>query len=176
MNIVDRARIESAVKSYDWWLDLRGAPGRRRRELRRELRANLLEAAATTDAKSAVAALGSTRAMAAEAIEPDPKRPRWTAAANAAIFAFAGVILIEVFASLAWMDGAMAADKDARVAGSMTLFPGSSLEYAPQANGFDMTIHFGWLCLAAAALVFVAVARPWRAFRRRDRGLAPSGA
>ena len=34
MSVRDRLRIEWAVLSYDWWLDLRGTPRRRRRDLR----------------------------------------------------------------------------------------------------------------------------------------------
>ena len=46
MSLIDRFRRENAVQQYDFWLDLRAVPMRRRRELRRELRANLTEASA----------------------------------------------------------------------------------------------------------------------------------
>lgn len=48
MRASDRLRVENAVFSYSFWLDLRGIAGRRRRDLRRELRANLQDAAALT--------------------------------------------------------------------------------------------------------------------------------
>lgn len=28
MNLIERIRLERAVQTYSWWLDLRGAPGR----------------------------------------------------------------------------------------------------------------------------------------------------
>ena len=65
MNILDRARIVGATPSYDLWLDLAGVPGRRRRELGRELRANLGDAAALVGSRKAVRNLGSIREMAA---------------------------------------------------------------------------------------------------------------
>lgn len=163
MNLLDRARIEWAVQSYGQWLDLRGASGRRRRALRRELRANLLDAAHDTSAAEAVLALGSRRQMAAEAVPPDATRPRWYAAANWALLALGVVLLVGVLCGLAWMDGAMAADKSRAANGAITLFPGSDLAYEPRpGGGFSMSMAFGWLPLAAGLVVFVVVARPWR--------------
>lgn len=83
MTVRDRVRIERAVQSYDWWLDLRGAPRRRRRELRTELRSNLRDATAHVGSRAAVSGLGSTRQMAAEVVPEDPTRPRWTAGLQA---------------------------------------------------------------------------------------------
>jgi len=54
VNILDRARIVGATVSYDLWLELAGVPGRRRRDLRRELRANLRDATALVGSHTAV--------------------------------------------------------------------------------------------------------------------------
>ena len=64
MNVLDRARIVGATLSYDLWLDFAGVPGRRRRDLRRELRANLGAATALVGSRDAIRGLGSTREMA----------------------------------------------------------------------------------------------------------------
>lgn len=171
MNVLDRARIEWAVQSYGQWLDLRGASGKRRRALRRELRANLQDAASDSSAAEAVLALGSRRRMAAEAVPTDATRPHWYAGASWGLIALGLVLFVEGLCGLAWMDGVRAADETQAASGSITLFPASSLEYAPLADGgFSMSFAFGWLCLAVGLLGFVAVARPWRLVTGRRGG------
>lgn len=169
MNVADRFRVEWTVLSYDWWLDLRGAPGRRRRELRRELRTNLQDASGHVGAAAAVRSLGSTRAMAADALPTDPTRPRWTAGAQAGVAAFTVVLLLQFLAATAWLDGAMAAEPDGRVTGSIRLAPGSAMEYSPLSTGFSMSFAPGWGALAVGLGVLVLVARPWRLARRAAR-------
>ena len=170
MNVVDRLRIERAVYSYTWWLDLRGASARRRRELRRELRANLLAAAEHSTARSAVRSLGSTRDMAAQATPPDPTAPRWNVGASAAIATAAVVLFVELLCALAWWDGAMAANATGALTGRMTLFPGSSLRHETlPGGGISLMFQPGWLFAAVGVLTFVLAARPWRALNRRTR-------
>lgn len=166
MNVLDQVRIECAVRSYDWWLDLQGTPGWRRRDLRGELRANLRDAAARAGAREAVAALGSTRQMAKDASSADSSRPRWSAGLNAAILALFVLLNLGFFAAFAWFDGARAADPSRTVTGSVTFFPGSTLRYTPGDDGFSMAFGLGWLPFALAFLVFLVVARPWRAVSR----------
>jgi hypothetical protein len=166
MTLRDRIRIEWAALSYAWWLDLRGAPRRRRRELRDELRANLRDAAARGGSKAAVMALGGTRRMAAEAVPEDADRPRWTAGLQAAGATFALGMLGALLSGLAWADGVRSAAPTAPVQGSMTLLPGSSMEYAPLPDGFSVSAGVGWLPLALAVLALVVVARPWRTLVR----------
>jgi hypothetical protein len=167
MNVRDRVRVERAVLSYDWWLDLRGTPWRWRRELRAELRSNLREATARIGSKAAVAALGSTRQMAADATTEDATRPRWTAGLQSAVAALAVTLFAAFLAALAWSDGVLSAEPGRPVSGSVTLLPGSSMEYAPLGDGFAVSYGVGWLPVAVALLVFVLVARPWRALSGR---------
>jgi hypothetical protein len=167
MNVLDRIRIERAVLSYDWWLDLRGTPWRRRRDLRAELRANLREAAVRSGVRAAVGALGSTRQMAAETEPVDPTRPRWTVGLQSGFGALVLTLLGALIAALAWVDGVMSTDPDGPASGSITLLPGSSVEYVPGSEGFSISYGVGWLPLAVAAAVFVAVARPWRVIGAR---------
>ena len=166
MNVLDRLRVEWAVLRYDFWLDLRGTPRRRRRDLRRELRANLRDAAGRSGGRAAVAALGSTRRMATETGIGDSARPRWTVGVHAGVAALALVLLASVLAATSWADGVMSAAPDRRVSGSVTLLPGSSLEYAPVGDGFSLSYATGWAPVVMALLVFVLVARPWRALGR----------
>ena len=163
MNVLDRIRIERAVLGYDWWLDLRGTPARRRRDLRRELRANLRDAAEHTGASAAVAALGSTRQMAADATPEDPTRPRWAVGLYSGVTALMTTLVVALLAGLAWADGVMDADPDQPVRGSVTLLPGSAMEYVPLSDGFTVSTSVGWLPVAVGLLVLVVVARPWRA-------------
>ena len=72
-------------------------------------------------------------------------------------------------AALAWLDGATAAAGDEPVRGSITLMPGSALEYVPQATGFSMSVGLGWSALVVGAVVLVVVARPWRALGSSSR-------
>lgn len=171
MTVRDQVRIERAVLSYDWWLDLRGAPRRRRRELRTELRSNLRDATAHVGSHAAVSGLGSTRQMAADAVPADPTRPRWTAGLQAGGAALALTLFVALLAGLAWADGAMSAAPDTPVRGSVSLLPGSSMEYSPTADGFSVSTGVSWLPVAIGVLVFVAVARPWRALPGARRNL-----
>ena len=163
MNVLDRARIEWAVLSYDFWLDLRGTPWRRHRDLRAELRANLRDASARSGTRAAVDALGSTRQMAADAQAVDPARPRWTAGVHSGFGALMLTLLGALIAATAWADGVLSADPTGPVSGSVTLLPGSALEYAPVGDGFALSYSTGWAPVVVGLVVFVVVARPWRA-------------
>ena len=171
MNVLDRARIEWAVYTFEWWLDLRGTPARRRRDLRCELRANLRDAAARTGGRAAVAALGSTRQLAREAGLADPTRPRWSAGLNAAMLALLVIGSIGFFAAFAWFDGVRSAAPARTVTGSITFFPGSTLGYTPEDDGFSTSFALGWLPFVLAFVAFCIVARPWRPVTGR-RGAA----
>ena len=176
MNVVEHLRVEWAVQSYGLWLDLRGASGRRRRALSRELRANMREAGADHGASAAVRALGSRRAMAEQAIVADPSSVRWTTGAQAALVALAVVVFVELLASLAWLDGVEAAEPAGAVTGSMALFPGSSLTYEPLARGgLSVSLSPGWLALAVALVTMVIVSKPWRLVTGRQARSARTG-
>lgn len=163
MNVLDMLRIERAVLAYDFWLDLRGTPWRRRRELRQELRTNLRDATARSGARAAVAALGSPRQMAADAQVEDPTRPRWTAGVHSGFLALVLTLVGALVAATAWADGVLSADPGRPVTGSVIFLPGSSMEYAPLGDGFALTYSTGWTPVAIGLVVFVVVARPWRA-------------
>jgi threonine/homoserine efflux transporter RhtA len=87
--------------------------------------------------------------MAADAAPEDPARPRWTAGLRAGCTALALTLLVGLLAGLAWADGAMSAAPDA------------------------VSTGVGWLPLAVGVLVFLAVARPWRALRVHETSTVP---
>jgi hypothetical protein len=80
--------------------------------------------------------------------------------------AFVGTLVVALLAGLAWADGVLSADPTEPVRGSVTLLPGSAMEYVPLADGFVISTGVGWLPAAVGLAVFVVVARPWRAVRR----------
>ena len=178
MNLVYRVRLENAVWSYSFWLDLRFVTFRRRRQLRSELRANLHDAAERTDARTAISGLGSIRAMAVDAVPFDSTRPRWYAGVQMGLVALVVVWALQVLAMIAWVDGVKAAVQDAErtVTGSLPFFPGSFMKFEQQVapNGFSVTLEPGWGAFVVAALVLVVVARPWRLRAARDRHLTPA--
>jgi len=172
MNILDRASIMGATLSYDLWLDFAGVPGRRRRDLRRELRANLGDATALVGSRNAVRGLGGTRAMAASASAPDPTRPRWTVGFTVGMSFLGLTLLAEGLAALSWLDGAMAATPESPVTGAMTFFPGSTVTYSPSTSGFSFSVTFGWVWLGVGFIAFLLAARPWRIFTHHTVSLS----
>jgi hypothetical protein len=167
-SVADRLRLDLAVLRYDAWLDLRGGVGRRRRrELREELRANLVDAAAQVGSREAVRRLGPLRTLAAEAVGGTRPvgRPAWTRGLLFAAYAFGAVLVLELLAVVWWIGGADASGAPT-VRGSLALFPGSVVEYSQSADGFALEIQPGWLILATTALAFVAASRPWLMSRR----------
>ena len=85
---------------------------------------------------------------------------------HSGVTALVVTLVVALLAGLAWADGVIDAGPDETVRGSVTLLPGSSMEYAPLGDGFSVTSSVGWLPVAVGLLVFVVVARPWRAVRR----------
>jgi hypothetical protein len=159
----DRLRLGLAVLRYDLWLDLRGGVGRRRRrELREELRANLTDASVQVGSREAVRRLGPLRALAAETAggTRPAGRPAWLRGLLVAGYAFGAVLVLELLAVM-WWTGAAHDSGAPTVRGSLTLFPGSALEYGRAPGGMSLEFHPGWLTLAAAAVAFLLASRPW---------------
>jgi hypothetical protein len=153
------------VGRYDFWLDLRGVPRRRRRDLREELRGNLTAAAGLVGAREAVQSLGPLREMAAGAVDPPGPGPRWSNGWIGASVAFATCAVLELIAMLAWISAADSSGA-AHVQGSLPLFPASHLEFSNQ-GGWSIEFQPGWLVFAVTVLAFVIGSRPWLALSRR---------
>jgi hypothetical protein len=171
MSIVDRSRIAGAVARYDFWMDFRGVPGRRRKELRTELRANLDEAAGREGTTRALLAIGSPRAMAYAVAETYRGRPRWTFGGYVALATWVVLQLLWTFSVLGFVQGVRASGVTGRpVTGSVPpLVPEATAEFGP---GGDVAAAAGVLPLSVllvALVVFVLASGPWRPLVHRRR-------
>ena len=175
---LDRLRIERVV----WTLDqqLYDLPRRARIAHRREVRQNLLNAAADIGVRPALRRLGSSQRLAAEyrsAEFGDRPRPAWFAAA---IFLLAGQLVFTALlaeAASAFADGITAAD--AHATGSYT-WPGiaflqSTVHYT-FVNGHGDWSGGAWTPLAWLlwAVATIMVGRLWRVVTAR-RSVALAG-
>jgi hypothetical protein len=171
--IADRIRLELLVQRLDYHLS--DLPGARRRQIRREIRANTRAAAADVGARQALANLGHPRVLAAGYLAaegrplPQFRKGAWWAAAALALYIFAAMIFATGF-----VDGADAAsDLDRRLT---TSFLGASVEATPGEPSFAVT--FNPTALIVPAVVFLLASRAWRALPPVRRRLAarPGGA
>jgi hypothetical protein len=79
VNLYDKLRILWAGARYNFWLDLHSVPNRKRRDLRRELKANLVQAAANIGTSKALLNIGSLRKLASASTQDGVLRSRWSA-------------------------------------------------------------------------------------------------
>jgi hypothetical protein len=171
MSVIDRSRMAWAVARYDFWMDFRGVPGRRRKELRTELRANLDEAAELEGTTSALLAIGSPRAMAYAVAETYRGRPRWAFGGYLALATWVLLQLVWAFSVVGFVEGVRASGVTGRpVTGSVPpLVSEAAAEFGP---GGDLVSVAGVLPLSVllvALIVFVLAAGPWRPLRHRRR-------
>ena len=161
---LDKVRIGEAVSSYDFWLGLRGVGGRRRRELRAELRANLWDATRRVGATEAVRAVGPLRRLAADTAG-EALSPRWGLGLAIGLVALEVVVMAQVFLTTVVVDTAQAAGA-AKVDVAISLVPGMRALYERSGDGFTFGMTPGPVPFVLAAVVFVWVARPWLLVRR----------
>lgn len=108
----DRLRIESAV----WTLDnrLQDLPRAARIEKRRELRANLLDAAADVGTKEALRRVGSIRRLASEYVAAQygrwTPRPHWMSMVSFLLLGYVAMALLLDVSRSAFIDGALVGD------------------------------------------------------------------
>lgn len=88
----------------------------------------------------------------------------WRAGLRAAAVAFAAVLVAELLSALAWRQGTRTGSLDRPVEEQLTIFLGSVVHNTPTAAGTSFGWQPGWLCLVAAVVTFLVVARPWRTF------------
>lgn len=178
MKIIDRLRIEDAVLRYDFWLDVRDVPTRRRRELRRELRANLSEASADVGVTRALFGIGSPKQLAYAATETDPTRLRWSRAAFVAAGVFAVIIIAVIYTATVFTAGVQASGTAGEtVRGSV--FPWFGVEFSARVDpdrGGRATgaANIQYYLLGGPLLAFVLVAQPSRLLRRRSGRTDPA--
>lgn len=167
MRIVDRVRIEVAVQQFEYHLELRGTGARRRRELRRELRANLGAAAAAEGVGTALDGIGSPRALAVQMSEPDLSRPRWPVGALWAVSVFAVLMVALVWTSIAVLEAVKASGAHEA---SVRIWPWWGVTFHAKVVGSAQSVgaEGAWLVLFVPLVVFVLAAQPWRPWTHRQ--------
>ncbi len=166
-SIIDRLRIAWLSARYDLWLDLASVPRRDRRDLRSELVANVNDAAAVVGVPSAIANIGSVRRLAKQTALDGELRSAWTAAITAGFSTLVGLTIGFFFLSLYYIDGALDAGSNEVVSSWLFPFFGSMVEVEPATtDGLGFSVSPGPLPFIAGIIVFVVVAKPWRAIRR----------
>ena len=163
MNIYDRLRLRVVAARYDLALDGRGVGRRRRRELRRELHANLTDAAQDVGARQA---LGGVGRMAASVTEDDAE-PRWTTGLAAAALGLLLVLVVELLAAANYIAGALDGGAT-RASGTLIPFPASDMVVESGPDRFAVSLGFGWMSVLVPVIAFVLFARPWRLLSRAD--------
>lgn len=170
MSLRERARIEVAVQRIGWWLDWKRMRGRRRREVLRELRAGLSDAAAAGELEAAIARLGPPRQVAEEFGDEGPAGLRWRAGWFAALAAYTLVTWLSFAAAVGFAEGVQAVGAEVgqvyETGHTLALGDGALLSFQKSGEGFSFAVPLaGWPHLVAAAAGFGAFARPWRAVR-----------
>jgi len=103
----DRARIEWAVRRIDFELDGR-VPRRKRKQIREELRANLMEAAAAVGSRNAVRQLGSLHDLARSYLDLYRGRLDFQAGSWAALITYGVLAVLGFVAWVAFESGVIA--------------------------------------------------------------------
>lgn len=156
-------RIEAAVKNVDWRLE-GWVSRRKRREIRRELRANLSAAAEEVGPEEAVHRLGSLRELASAYLEAERR------AVNPRLGLFAALATITVlFFVWAGLTQAFREGYEAGVGGSSSADLGPLSFVGKGAIGAaSFTLEVPWYLFAVPVLVaFLVGSRAWALLRRR---------
>jgi len=173
LSTIDRARIHWASARYDLWLDLRSVPGKQRRALRQELKANLTAAADKVGVTTALAQVGSLRTLAGSTAESEARSP-WKAAASAAFVTFTFAIVAFLMLTLYYTEGVLDAGAVEPITSSLFPFFGSSITVDPSNGGLEWTAQPGPAPLVAALGVFLFMAKPWRSIKGLRRSAQPA--
>lgn len=169
LTLGDRARLWLAVQRYSYWLELRGSPGKERRLLIKELRANLDEAARERGVTQALFGIGSPKQLAYETQPLDPRRPRWNLAGMWAVTVFALVTYSMILCGIAFVEGVEASGAFGRRIEAQ-IFPWFGTTFMAQVEadrgGLLVGMSHPWPQLVLPLLTFILVAQPWRLLRR----------
>ncbi len=145
----DRLRIEWAVLRVDFALDGR-VPRARRKQIREELRSNLIEAALHVGTKQAVRQLGDLSALSSSYLEIYRGKLDFRAGAWAAIFTYAGLQILSLAIWIAFSSGVLAGGGHQA---TYALWDG----FGPF-GGSASSHQFEWLFFSPAHLLLMALA------------------
>ncbi len=166
MQVTENIRLWWAKFRYDFWLDVYCVGRRDRRDLRRELAANLREAAADVGMGPALVGVGGLRRLARESSR-DIRRSSWSAGISAGLIVAALSLVSFFFLSLYYAEGVIDAGVGRPVSSWLFPFVGSSVEVHDEGgSGLTVSVSPGVLPFVLGLAAFVLVARPWRALRR----------
>jgi hypothetical protein len=149
----DRLRLELAVRTVDWYLDGR-VPMALRRQIRTELRSNLIEAAQQVGAESAVRQLGDLKALANSYLELYHGRFDFRAGSVWAVITYAAIEVLGFALFLAFNAGVSAGGSHGG-SYSFEIWPGFGPfagKASPSGNSFEV------LLLSPAHLLLMLVA------------------
>lgn len=160
----DKLRIELAVRWVDFLLDAR-VPRARRRQIRDELRSNLIEAAQRVGSEAAVRQLGDLNALAKSYLEVYRGRWDFRAGCKAVIAVYATIQVLSLAIFLAFSSGVLASGGHGA---SYTFWPGFGV-FSGSASAHEFTVSIlSPADLALMALAFV-IGSSYRTFFRRYR-------
>lgn len=165
LSLGDRLKRWSYLQDVSLWLE--PMSGRRRREVVRELRGNLEDAATDVGMPQAIADLGKPRDLAREYVQAEPrKRPNW----SLGVVALGAVLLVSILAGFSYLFGMSDALLDTGGGSASGSFLG--LDVATVATDDELSwalTGWSWPITVAALLALLVGAQVWRALPRSDR-------
>jgi hypothetical protein len=162
LSVKDRARIELAVHRIDYALEAR-VPRSKRRQIRDELRSNLIEATQQVGSEEAVRQLGDLGALARSYLEVYRGRWDFRAGTLAMFYTYAVIQILSLVISFAFSAGVLAGGGHPA---SYALWSGfGPFGGSASAHGFEVTLGSpAHLVLMAIAFV---IASSYRTILRR---------
>lgn len=160
--LTDRLRRWSYLQDVELWLD--PMPGRRRREVIRELRTNLADAAADVGMTNAIEDLGKPRDLAREFVKAEPRRrPSW----SLGVIGAGAVLLVAMLAGLAYAFGMSDSLLDTGGGSAEGAFLGIRVLAVGTESELSWTWSgWSWPITIVAVIAFLVASSAWRLLRR----------
>lgn len=162
LTLTDRLRRWSYLQDVELWLD--PMPGKRRREVLRELRTNLADASADVGMAQAIEDLGKPRRLAREFVEAEPRqRPAW----SLGVLGAGAVLFVAMLAGLSYMFGM----SDALLGSGGGTAEGGFLGIRVLTTATENELSWSWSgwswpITIVATLAFLLASASWRLLRR----------
>ena len=162
LSLPDRLRRWSYLQDVELWLD--PMPGKRRREVIRDLRTNLADAAADVGMAQAIDDLGKPRALARSFLQTEPRRrPSW----SLGVIGAATVWLVAMLC----LGGYLAGMTDALLDGGGGTATGSFLGIRTVVEATDSVMSgqitgWSWPLAILMVIAFLVTSASWRLLTR----------
>lgn len=163
LTLADRWRRWSYLQDVELWLD--PMPGKRRREVLRELRTNLADAASDVGMRQAIEDLGRPRDLAREFVQAEPRhRPAW----SLGVLGAGAVLLVALLAGLSYAFGMSDALLDAGGGSAEGSFLGIAVSTVATEDELSWTWSgWSWPITIVAVIAFLIASSSWRLVTRR---------